>query len=133
MSLVEYVRVGMLHTDKDVEVDLAFLQENQRRIICYISMLCKIFKIGEAHKHKDRVRSLKITLSLSIAPMFLLFKDHKGWSLETGKPLPSRPVVSAGSGQKDRLSEIISNLLEPVVKTWSGGWRWRVLLTWCHL
>ena len=84
-------------------------------------MLCKVFTIGEAHKHIDRVRSLKITLSLSVAPMYLLFKDHKGWSLETGTPPPSRPVVSAGSGQNDHMSEIISNLLEPVVKTWAGG------------
>ena len=121
MSMSEYERAGRVHTDKDVEVDLAFLQENQRRINGYISMLCKVFKIGEAHKHRDRVRSLKITLSLSVAPLYLLFKDHKGWSLETGKPPPSRPVVSAGSGQNDHLSEIISNVLEPVVKTWSGG------------
>ena len=121
MSMVEYERAGKVHTEKDVEVDLAFLQENQQCVNGYISMLCKIFKIGEAHKHRDRVRSLKITLSLSVAPMYLLFKDRKGWSLETGKPPPSRPVVSAGSGQNDHLSEIISNFLEPVVKTWCGG------------
>ena len=78
ISMVEYERAGKVHTEKDVDVDLAFLQENQRRINGYISMLCKIFKIGEAHKHRDRVRSLKITLSLSVAPMYLLFKDHKG-------------------------------------------------------
>ena len=36
-------------------------------------------------------------------------------------PPPSRPVVSTRSGQNDHVSEIISNLLEPVVKTWKGG------------
>ena len=121
MSMEEYERAGRVHTDKDVEVDLAFLQENQRRVNGYISMLIKIFKIGDNHKHRDRVRSLKITLSISVAPMYLLFKDHKGWSLETGTAPPSRPVVSAGSGQNDHMSEVISNLLEPVVKTWKGG------------
>ena len=30
-------------------------------------------------------------------------------------------MVSAGSGQNDHLSEIVSHILEPVVKTWSGG------------
>ena len=79
MSMVEYERAGLVHTSKDVEVDLAFLQENQRRINGYISMLCKIFKIGEAHNHKDRVRSLKITLSLSVAPMYLLFIFWNQW------------------------------------------------------
>ena len=121
MSMDEYERAGKVHTEKDLPVDLDFLQENQRRVNGYISMLCKIFQIGDAHNHKDRVRSLKITLSLSVAPMYLLFKDHKGWSLETGTPPPARPVVSAGSGQNDHLSEIVSHILEPVVKTWSGG------------
>ena len=110
MSMVEYERAGRVHTEKDLEVDLEFLQENQRRVNGYISMMCKIFQIGASHKHQDRVRSLKVTLSLSVAPMYLLFKDHKGWSLETGTPPPLRPVVSAGGGQNDHLSEIVSFL-----------------------
>ena len=121
MSMAEYERAGRVHTEKDVEVDLKFLQENQRRINGYLSMLIKIFNIGDAHNHYDRIRSLKLTMSLSVAPLYLLFKDHKGWSLETGTAPPSRPVVSAGSGQNDHLSEIISNILEPVVKTWKRG------------
>ena len=63
-----------------------------------------------------RIRNLKLTQSLSVAPLYLLFKDHKGWTLETGTPPPSRPVVSAGSGQNDHLLEIISHILEPIVK-----------------
>jgi hypothetical protein len=121
MSMVEYERAGNVHTQKDQQVDLQFLLENQRRINGYISMLCKVFTIGEAHKHLDRIRSLKITMSLSVAPLYLLFKDHKGWSLETGGPPPSRPVISAGGGQNDHMSEIISHVLEPVVKTMTGG------------
>ena len=77
--------------------------------------------MGDAHNHMGRIRSLKITLSLSVAPLYLLFKDHKGWTLETGKAPPSRPVVSAGSCQNDHLSEIILNVLEPIVKKWKGG------------
>jgi hypothetical protein len=77
--------------------------------------------MGDAHNHMGRIRSLKITFSLSVAPLYLLFKDHKGWTLETGKAPPSRPVVSAGSCQNDHLSEIILNVLEPIVKTWKGG------------
>ena len=45
MSMEEYESAGRVHTDKDVEVDLAFLQENQRRINGYISMLIKILKL----------------------------------------------------------------------------------------
>ena len=58
---------------------------------------------------------------LSVAPLYLLFKDHKGWQINTGTPPPSRPVVSAGSGQNDHLSEIISHILEPIVKMNPGG------------
>ena len=36
-------------------------------------------------------------------------------------PAPSRPVVSAGSGQNDHLSEIVSHILEPIVKMRPGG------------
>ena len=50
-----------------------------------------------------------------------MFKDHKGWTLETGKPPPSRPVVSAGAGQNDHLSVIISHILEPIVKMRPSG------------
>ena len=121
MSMCEYERAGKIHTEKDIEVDVKFLQENQRRINGYLSMLIKIFRIGDAHSHYDRIRSLKLTWSLSVAPLYLLFKDHKGWSLETGSAPPSRPVVSAGSGQNDHWSEVISEVIEPVVKTWERG------------
>ena len=48
-------------------------------------------------------------------------QGSQGLALETGKPPPSRPVVSAGSGQNDHLSEIISHVLEPLVKMRPGG------------
>ena len=77
MSMEEYERAGAVHTRNDVEVNLSFLQENQRKLNGYLSMLMKIFKIGEAHKHKDRIRSLKLTLSLSVAPMYLLLRTTR--------------------------------------------------------
>ena len=77
--------------------------------------------MGQNHKHFERIRNLKLTHSLSIAPLYLLFKDHKGWSFDMGTPPPSRPVCSAGAGQDDHLSEIISHILEPIVKMRPGG------------
>ena len=121
MSLKEYQRAGEVHTAKDSEVDLDFLIKNQKKVNGHISMLLKTFLVGESHGHYERIRNLKLTHSLSVAPLYLLFKDHKGWTLETGKPPPSRPVVSAGSGQNDHLSEIISHILEPVIKMRPGG------------
>ena len=51
MSLKDYERPGAKHTDKDIEVDLTFLVENQRMINGHISMLLKTFSPGEDHKH----------------------------------------------------------------------------------
>ena len=76
MSTEEYERAGRIHTEKDLEVDTNFLQENQRRINGYLSMLIKIFRIGDADSHYDRIRSLKLTWSLSVALLYLLSKDH---------------------------------------------------------
>ena len=58
MSLKEYERAGSKHTDKDIEVDLKFLMENQRRINGHISMLLKTFMAGADHKHQARIRAL---------------------------------------------------------------------------
>ena len=38
-----------------------------------------------------------------------------------GGPAPTRPVASAGKGQNDHMSEIVSHLLEPVANYWDGG------------
>ena len=121
MSLEEYRRAGEVHTSKDKEVTVEFLLKNQRKINGHLSMLLKTFMVGRSHDHYERIRNLKITHSMSVAPLYLLFKDHKGWTLETGKPPPSRPVVSAGAGQNDHLSEIVSHILEPIVKMRPGG------------
>ena len=121
MSMDEYRRAGEVHTRKDREVTVDFLLKNQRKLNGHLSMLLKTFLVGKNHEHYERIRNLKLTHSLSVAPLYLLFKDHKGWTLSTGKPSPSRPVVSAGSGQDDHLSEIISHILEPIVKMRPGG------------
>jgi hypothetical protein len=78
MSMVEYRREGEVHTIKDTEVTLDFLMKNQRRINGHLSMLLKTFMVGKNHDHFGRIRNLKLKHSLSIAPLYLLFKDHKG-------------------------------------------------------
>ena len=44
----------------------------------------------------------------------LLVKDHKLWSEEQGEPIPSRPVLSGNNCLNMHLSEIMSELLEPI-------------------
>ena len=49
-----------------------------------------------------------------VAPLYLLVKDHKGWSSEQGTPPPSRPVCSGNRGFNRHISEILSLILEPL-------------------
>ena len=117
----EYEEAGRKHIDKDLEVGVEFMNDNQRRINGHISMLLKTFMVGANWGHEGRHRATKITHSLSVAPLYLLFKDHKGWSVDMGTPPPTRPVASAGKGQNDHLSETVSQVLEPVANLYEGG------------
>ena len=49
-----------------------------------------------------------------MSPLYLLIKDHKGWSHEDGTPPPSRPICSVNIGYNRHLSEIVSLILEPL-------------------
>ena len=53
--------------------------------------------------------------------MALLVKDHKTWRLDSDTPVPSRPVVSGNRGINTHLSELISEILEPMVLEMGGG------------
>ena len=100
---------------------LEFLVNNQRSINGHMSMVPKTFDAGASWNHQARIRSTKLTHSLSVAPLYLLYKDHKGWVVSMGGSPPTRPVASAGGGQIDHLSETVSTVLEPVAGEWSGG------------
>ena len=56
-----------------------------------------------------------------VCQMQLLLKDHKDWSEESGKAIPSRPVVSGNNGLNCHLSELVSLLIEPVAFEHSGS------------
>ena len=53
--------------------------------------------------------------------MSLLIKDHKSWSETSGKEVPSRPVVSGNKGVNTHLSELVSEVLEPLILELRGG------------
>ena len=52
--------------------------------------------------------------SESVAPLYLLIKDHKGWLESSNTPPPSRPVCSRIRGFNKHLSELVSPILEPI-------------------
>ena len=85
------------------------------------SMMIKFCRIGHLWKHEDRVRSTMLNKSLSICPMYLTYKDHKGWSGDDGTPPPTRPIAGGNTGMNLHISEILSEIIEPMVDKYEGG------------
>ena len=56
----------------------------------------------------------------SVCPLTLLYKDHKGWDASMGTTPPTRPVAGGHLGINMQISEIVSDLLDPVVATYRG-------------
>ena len=56
-----------------------------------------------------------------VPTMNVLIKDHKNWSSTSNKPIPSRPLVSGRKGLNTHLSELISEILDPIALHMEGG------------
>ena len=62
-----------------------------------------------------------INQSHSLCPMYLTYKDHKGWTGEDGSPPPTRPIAGGNTGMNIHLSEVLSEIIEPLVDAYEGG------------
>ena len=62
----------------------------------------------------DRMRKNLQDHGGEIPEMNLLVKDHKKWSADSGQCVPTRPVVSGRACLNTHLSELLSEILEPV-------------------
>ena len=78
MSMSTYIKAGQVHTEKDEEIDLNDLKNNQKRLNGHTSMLIKVFQIGKDWNHEERMRESMLSNSLSTCPLWLLYKCHKG-------------------------------------------------------
>ena len=58
---------------------------------------------------------------MSSCPISLHFKDHKGWVNTSGKVPPTRHVAGGHVGLNLHLSELVSDLTEPLVGNIDGG------------
>ena len=105
---------------KDEEVTPEIVRPTQAELNGNVSMLIKFFKLGAEWGQSDRMRETMLNSSLSLCPMYLLYKDHKGWTWEKGPVPPTRPVASGNRGMNIHLSEIISEVLEPVADEMDG-------------
>ena len=88
MRAEEYIKMGLEHTNKDVEISRRNLMEIEKEINGHAISWCKIWETGRNHKHGERIMSSKVTSSQNLALLYPLYKDHKK---EPGK---TRPVVT---------------------------------------
>ena len=69
----------------------------------------------------DRMNANLVVSDLDLPEMTLLTKDHKSWSSESGKAVPTRPVVSGNSTINTHLSEMLSEIIEPIALEANGA------------
>ena len=81
----------------------------------------KIFRVAGSRGQEDRARETMVNNSQPLSPLYLVFKDHKGWHYSSGKPPPTRQIAGGNEGHNIHLSEINSEILESVVEAYEGG------------
>ena len=121
MSRDCYIEAGMSHTLRDKLVGMEEVKMAQRELNGHISMLIKIFKIGAYWKHGYRIRETMMGENQAVCPLSLLYKDHKGWVPGGGSKPPTRPVAGGHLGINLHISEVVSDILDPVVERVVGG------------
>ena len=62
-----------------------------------------------------------INSSLALCPMYLTYKDHKGWKGEDNSAPPTRPIAGGNCGMNIHISEVLSEIIEPMVDAYEGG------------
>ena len=90
------------------------LKKNQRHPNGNVSMLLKLFGAGADWSHQQRLRESMLNEGISVCPLWLLYKCHKGWTSSSGKLPPTRPVAGGNEGMNFHLSELVSWILEPL-------------------
>ena len=115
-----YMEMGAVHTANDKEIDLGKVKELEEICNGHVSSWMKIFNYGVDWKHQARWRENRITHSLTVPDLELLYKDHKGWTPDVGGPPPSRPLAKASKGINVHLSDIVSEFIEPLATARKG-------------
>ena len=121
MTRSTYEKAGQKHVKNDVVVGMEELWEAQKQINGHVAMSIKMFKIGKGWGHTDRVRETMLGEGVAVCPVSLLFKDHKGWVNGSKSIPPTRHVAGGHMGMNLHLSEVVSDVLEPLVGTIEGG------------
>ena len=120
MTKKQYLAAGRLHTSNDREISWKQVKYLQNQVNNHTWWLSEILGYS-LNKDKDRMQENLIDHGMEVPEMKLLIKDHKKWSPGSGESVPSRPVVNGRGGYNTHLSEIISQILEPIALKMNGA------------
>ena len=113
LSRDQYIKSGMKHTGKDTKIDWKEVKRLQKYTNDHVWWIAKALNYCE-DTDSDRMMRNNQDYGYEVPEMVLLVKDHKDWSESSGVPVPSRPVISGNKGLNTHLSELLSELLEPI-------------------
>ena len=107
----QYLKAGEVHTKKDEVLDWGKIQYIQNQVNAHTWWFSRI--IGNS-RNTDPMRMNKNIQEVSsqIPEMSLLIKDHK--EQKEGAPIPTRPVLSGNNCLNTHLSELVSEVIEPI-------------------
>ena len=117
----QYIASGEVHTKNDIEIGAEKVKRIQNYVNDHVWWLKESSNIGSNWSHESRMTKNLKDQGEQVCLMTLLLKDHKVWTEDSGKPIPSRPVISGNNGLNCHLSELISLVIEPISFEHSGN------------
>ena len=92
LSRDQYLKSGASHTNKDREVTWREIKQLQNQVNNNVWWAAMILGISEKYD-KDRMINNLLDHGMEIPDMKILLKDHREWSPDSHKSVPSKPVV----------------------------------------
>jgi hypothetical protein len=107
LSTEKYREKVAKHTNKDVIVTVAEVDDIERNMSALAQSVARSLKVGMNWGHKERVKSACVTKFSKIPSLDIMLKDHKG-----GDDLPTRPVCRSASSPNGVLGDLVSDFLK---------------------
>ena len=120
MTFKQYMDSGFKHTNKDEKLDWDRVKYMKNQINNHMAWVSNIISYAD-DTDKDRMHKNLTVPDLELPEMNILVKDHKTWTPNSNQPVPSRPVVSGNNSINTHVSELLSELIEPIVAEYNGA------------
>ena len=116
----QYIKSGTVHTQKDQKISWNEVKYLKNQVNAHMSWFSRILNYAK-NTDPERMAGNLTVGDMDIPEMNILVKDHKSWSEKSQKPVPSRPVVSGNCCINTHLSELLSEIVEPIAMECQGS------------